>query len=112
MLDTLHFAAAAAAWTRRNGLCAERVGLTLAHNGRYALTTNFDLLGVSLEGFVPQNFFSFWSEALAYAHEANEHGLSAQVYVHCSKHGVVHACGDIENGCCSQCSYEHHAELL
>ena len=78
-MDKMQFAACAAAWARRNGRCTERMGLTLAFNGRYALTPLFNLFAVSLEEDLPQQFFSTLPEALAYKHEAVEHGLLADV---------------------------------
>ncbi len=110
MFDQMQFAASVAAWCLRHGICAQRVGLTIVQNGRYACTSKFGLFGVSLEEDVPQTFFYFWSDALAFRHEASEY-LFAEVYVHCPKHGVVRACGDIENGCCTACSNEHHAAI-
>ncbi len=78
-MDKMQFAACAAAWARRNGRCTERVGLTLAFNGRYALTPLFNLFAVSLEEDLPQSFFETYDAASAYAHEAVEHGLLADV---------------------------------
>ena len=82
MFDKWQFAAAAATWARNNGVCAERVGLTMSQGGRYALTSKFDLFGVSLEENVPKSFFKAAEEAKAYACEAAEHGLLAQTYTY------------------------------
>ena len=78
-MDKMQFAACAAAWAMRNGRCTERMGLTLAFNGRYALTPLFNLFAVSLEENMPQSFFETYDAAGAYAHKAIEHGLLAVV---------------------------------
>jgi hypothetical protein len=81
-MDKMQFAACAAAWAMRNGVCAERIGLTIAFSGRYACTNAFNVFGVSLEEDLPQSFFHTCDEARAYAYEALEHGLLADVYTY------------------------------
>ena len=89
MFDKMQFAAAAAAWCRRNGVSAESVGLTMGQDGRYALTSRFTLLGVNLEDDLPSEFYCTWDEARAYYYEIIEHGLLSDVFMYCKTHGIV-----------------------
>ncbi len=82
MFNQMQFAAAAAQWCMRNGVSTERLGLTLAFNGRYALTPLFNLFAVSLEEDLPQQFFNTLPEAVSYKYEAIDHGLLANVLVY------------------------------
>jgi hypothetical protein len=110
-MDKMQFAAAAANWALHNGKCPEAIGLTMGQNGRYACTGKFNLIGVQCGPEVlPTLFFREWTDAKYVAIKLSD--ISAKAYTFCKKHGVVEACGDIENGCCSACSNEHNQELV
>ena len=110
-MDKMQFAAAAANWALRHGTCPEAIELTLGQNGRYACTSKFSLIGVQCGPEVlPTLFFREWTDARYVTIQLSD--MSTKAYTFCKKHGVVEACGDIENGCCSACSNEHDQELV